>query len=242
MTSKRSDETIHKYWERAEAFFDIIKASRTKMTDSDFAMHIMKGLPSEFKYFKRSTEIYDNDEEFDLATYKRRLLQEEAKIEIDKKFQLNASGAFMSRSQESDRQDADRQERTKWTAYQNTKPAPGEKQPASKAGAQDGSSRGHTSKRGVINCYRCNTKGHIGRDCPKYGDAANEKCRIEAEKHRKDANPDEDPATYAAWMLRAEVSTPTANPCYQGTEWILDSGASDTHDGPTKQNGGLCSK
>lgn len=78
-------------------------------------MHIIKGLPSECEYFKRSTSI--EDEGFDLGVYKSKLLQEEAKIEVDKRLQPNSSGASAHWTKTQARGKSPEHDKGKWNTY-----------------------------------------------------------------------------------------------------------------------------
>ncbi len=79
---KGKGETITAFCDRAAELQQTITTSGLKMDDDNFAIHIINALPEEYKYFKLKAEFDPDD--FEIGVFKRRLLQEEAKIEADK--------------------------------------------------------------------------------------------------------------------------------------------------------------
>ncbi len=190
---KGKDESITAYWERASALYVTIKSADLKMDDSQFAMHIIRGLPREYEYLKRTAPLYKED--FDLAKFNRDLLHEEAKIVFDVKAESQPQGAFFSKTAETD-QERTNQQKKSWAAYRDPRTQ-------GKSSPRNPQTRAPTKTSG--NCYRCNEKGHIGRDCPRYGDAANEKRRAEAEKRSRELKGKESqevdkPKDKSAWL------------------------------------------
>ncbi len=160
-------------------------------------------------------------------------MQEEAKIEIDKHFQAGPSGALWTRAGESKSRDAEsdktKQERNKWTTYSDPKNRSNDDKHTSRKQLQ-GKSRKQPTKAKEVRCFRCNQKGHIGKGCPRYGDAENEKRRLEAEAKATSTSdsrdkPNEEKRVGRIAITCAELCQKGALP--EANEWLFDTGASD---------------
>ncbi len=155
---KGKGETITAFWDRAADLQQTITTSGLKMDDDNFAMHIINALPEEYEYFKRSAEIDPDD--FEIGIFKRKLLQEEAKIEADKHARRNSSGkAYWTRKSgsrsDSSEAKADSSERQKWMDYRDPKNTFAQRKQLDREPPQASGQRKFSPKtRG--NCYRCN--------------------------------------------------------------------------------------
>ncbi len=66
---KGSDEKAYKYLERITTLAQTVQSAGFELTDTKFVMHIIKSLPTENEYFKRSTDL--QAQPLDLGLFKR---------------------------------------------------------------------------------------------------------------------------------------------------------------------------
>lgn len=211
---KSSDEKMTEYLSKRNKLLYKVKGAGIDLTEQQAAAHTVMGLPPEYENFARNIKC--DDPNFSFQKFKNQLLEEEPRM-----------NARHSKVEESDDRKAMNVRGSMRYGRPNLARGRGNENRGSRGGGRG--YRGNAFDEKGIRCYRCQEYGHIGRNCPKYGD-------LKKDEDTDTKNPGDSTAKIArnnpiaTWFTKYSAINENVSKSFVASkpnEWILDSGATD---------------